>query len=572
MKFWLNFHKMKLHHLINGSSQVYEPCPIEYDNNKTAAKINTIERLILFLIPLATGLYALCLGQDTNWDLQNYHFYNPFAYLTDRMGHDIAVSFSVTYYNPVLHIPFYYAVTSLPPKSVGFLLGVFQGLNTLPLYGIVRQAMDFKNNRKANWFCLSIALMGMLCSNFLSDIGSSFVDNFLSIPLLTGVWLLLKFRERLNASLRAGWPVAATAGALTGAAFGLKLPFGLYAVGICATFLGLAMPFRRRFILAFIFGLGVLAGLALTNGFWMLEMWERFQNPIFPHFNQYFKSPWADASCHCDDNFIPKNFSMWLFFPFWFTADPLLVGELPFRDLRFPLLYLLSAALLIKWVYGRFNRLQAELPATGRDYEQIPATAFIAIFMLVSFALWMKVFSIYRYLIICEMLAPLSMALGLKTLMPNGRRWMQATVACFLLLIITLQPTDWGRRPWAADYFGVHLPALSEPDNKIILLTGYEPMAYMIPFFPQQVRFLRIQRYFEIFPNETDHLMHSIVDAHNGKLFTIYRSYEKDSALQALKEYRLKLDSSSCISFLPGIDLQTEEPYYFCGVEKYRDK
>jgi len=300
-------------------------------------------------------------------------------------------------------------------------------------------------------------------------------------------------------------------------------------------------------------------------------MWERFQNPIFPHFNQYFKSPWADASCHCDDTFIPKSLSMWLFFPFWFTADPLLVGELPFRDLRFPLLYLLVAALLIKWIYGSFNKSQAELPATGGNYEQIPATPFIAIFMLVSFVLWMKVFSIYRYLIVCEMIAPLSTAMILRALIHDGRRWMQATVACFLLLIITLQPTDWGRRPWAADYFGVHPPALSDPDNTIILLAGYEPMAYMIPFFPKQVRFLRIQRYFETPPNETDQLMHGIVEAHNGKLYTIYRSYEKDFALEALKEYRLNMDNSSCISFLPEIDLQTEEPYYFCRVEKYID-
>jgi len=227
-----------------------------------------------------------------------------------------------------------------------------------------------------------------------------------------------------------------------------------------------------------------------------------------------------------------------------------------------------SAALLIKSVYGGFNKSQAELLANGGDSERIPATAFIAIFMLVSFLLWMKVFSIYRYLIVCEMLAPLSVALLLRALIRDGRRWMQATVACLLLLLFTIQPTDWGHKPWTADYFGVHPPVLSEPDNTIILLAGYEPMAYMIPFFPEQVRFLRIQRYFETPPNETDNLMHSIVDHHNGKLFTIYRSYEKDFALEALKEYRLKLDSSSCIPFLPEIDLQTEEPYYFCRVEK----
>ncbi len=541
---------------------------IDFGYHATTSKNTTHENLFLFLIPLMSGLYALYLGQDTNWDLQNYHFYNPFAFLNGRMGHDVAVSFSVTYYNPLLHIPFYYAATSLPPEAVGFILGVIQGINIWPLYGIVRQAKDFQITRGTNWFCLAIALMGVLGAGYLSEIGTSFADNFLSLSVLTSIWLLLKFHDRLIESLRAAWAVPATAGMLTGIAFGLKLPFGLYAVGMCVAILALDLPLRRRLIVAFIFGLGVLAALVLINGFWMLDMWERFQNPIFPHFNQYFKSPWANASCHCDDNFIPKTLSMWLFFPFWFTVNPELVGELPFRDLRFPLLYLLLAALSIKWVYGRFNKSQAGPSPTGKEYEGFSATTFIFVFMLVSFVLWMKIFSIYRYLIVCEMLAPLATALILKKLTQTRRHWMQATLASFLLLIVTLNPTDWGRRPWADDYFGVHPPVLSEPGNTLILLTGYEPMAYMIPFFPQQVRFLRIQRYFDSLPNETDQLMHDIVDHHKGHLFTIYRSYEEHFALEALKEYRLKMDGSNCQTFLPEIDFQMEDPYIFCKVQK----
>jgi len=44
------------------------------------------------LVPLAFGLYAVKLGQDTNWDLLNYHLYNPFAYLNDRLSLDLALA------------------------------------------------------------------------------------------------------------------------------------------------------------------------------------------------------------------------------------------------------------------------------------------------------------------------------------------------------------------------------------------------------------------------------------------------------------------------------------------------
>jgi hypothetical protein len=93
------------------------------------------------------------IGQDTNWDLRNYHFYNPFAYLTGRMGHDVAVSHVATYYNPLLYIPFYYAVTGLPPKAVGFILGLLPGFNILFLYAIARRVIDLGRPAHTAWFC-----------------------------------------------------------------------------------------------------------------------------------------------------------------------------------------------------------------------------------------------------------------------------------------------------------------------------------------------------------------------------------------------------------------------------------
>jgi hypothetical protein len=65
--------------------------------------------------------------------------------------------------------------------------------------------------------------------------------------------------------------------------------------------------------------------------------------------------------------------------------------------------------------------------------------------------------------------------------------------------------------------------------------------------------------------------MRDVVDRHAGKLFTMYRFYEEQFALETLKEYGLELDRSSCLSFLPDIDLQREEPYLFCQVEKSED-
>jgi hypothetical protein len=527
-------------------------------------------RLWLCLTPVAFGLSTLWLGQDASWDLRNYHFYNPFAFLTGRMGYDVAVSHVATYYNPLMYIPFYFAVTSLPPKAVGFMLGFIPGLNAFLIYGIARQVVDLGRPGKTAWFCLGLTWVAMLGMINLAEIGTSYGDNILSLPLLTAVWLIVRYRERLGASVASGWPVAVAAGVLAGAVLGLKLPFAIYCVGLCAAFFGLAAPFGRRFALAFIFGLGVLAGAALTGGFWLVEMWQRFQNPLFPYFNEFFKSPWAAAGSYRDERFIPRNLAMWLLFPFWFNVDPTQVGEVGFRDLRFPLIYALLLALLVAALW-RLRRQRSGSGAPAGEVDTRAMTRFLVIFMGASFFLWMRMFAVYRYAVVCEFLVPVTIFLVLGALLRNPRRQLRTTLVCMAFLVVTLGPGDWGRRPWTADYFDLRLPALAREPDAIVLVTGHDPIAYMIPFFPPQVRFLRIQGYMtgpSPTLNETDRLMMRALADHTGPVLILFRVYEEWNALNALEFYGLEPDRASCQSFVPGVEPQPEHLYFLCRVTR----
>ena len=196
--------------------------------NGNAHRSVLLVRIVLGLIPLAAGLYVISIGQDTNWDLRNYHFYNPFAYLTSRMGHDVAVSHVATYYNPLMYIPFYYAVTALPPKAVGFILGLIPGFNILFLYAIARRVIDLGRPAQTAWFCLAVALLGLLGQNSLAEIGTSYADNIMSLPVLAGVWLLVRCGVRAQ---------AAVCGLLRGVVRGLfragDAPAEAFSAGLC---------------------------------------------------------------------------------------------------------------------------------------------------------------------------------------------------------------------------------------------------------------------------------------------------------------------------------------------------
>lgn len=75
------------------------------------------------------GFVSLREGLDVNWDLKNYHLYNAYAFMNDRLGHDIAPAQMQTYFNPILDLPFYYLVTLIDsPRLIAFLMGSLHGI------------------------------------------------------------------------------------------------------------------------------------------------------------------------------------------------------------------------------------------------------------------------------------------------------------------------------------------------------------------------------------------------------------------------------------------------------------
>ena len=51
--------------------------------------------LLPILLMAVGGLFSVYMGQDVNWDLLNYHLYNPFAFLHGKIGQDFINSFLI---------------------------------------------------------------------------------------------------------------------------------------------------------------------------------------------------------------------------------------------------------------------------------------------------------------------------------------------------------------------------------------------------------------------------------------------------------------------------------------------
>ncbi len=494
-----------------------------------------LERWILAAGPLACAALSVGLGQSTAWDLRNYHWYNPYALLTGRMGFDQAVAHHATYYNPLIDLPLYGLAQVLPGWACAAALGAIQGLNFTFLYLIARAALspEFLWPRPA---AFALAALGVSGGYAIVLLGTTYYDNVVSVPVLASLWLILKHRAAFEAGPYAPASRAAIlAGALTGFAVGLKLPTAPFGLALLAALLAARAPWPRRLRLTFEGGLAAFAGLMLAGGWWMAVLWAETGNPLFPYFNELFRSDLVSASSFRDQRFIPDSGREALLFPFLFAADWRVASDWPVQDWKIAAAYVLVPVAAIVAAI----RMASTLPI-------VPWTAARILFAwsAAAYLSWIAVFGIARYVAPLEMIAPLLIvaAVGLLPLAPVLRGGLATAVLAACVLSATLYKGP--RAPFADRMVEVEVPPIARPEATMALMTGVEPMAFVIPSFPSAVPFLRVDG-FLIGPGaDVPYVRRMIgrIDEHlarGGDLFTLFAWEETGRGDAALRAYGL---------------------------------
>ncbi|UVK45695.1 GtrA family protein [Mesorhizobium sp. AR07] len=461
----------------------------------------------MWLAPLLGGLIALLRGQDSNWDLLNYHFYNPYALLGGRIGIDLAAAQFQSYFNPLLDMPYYAMVAYAPAMVAGFVMGAFHGLNFVLLLCIVRLVLG-SSGKPNDATSILLSLAGCMGPAFLSELGNTMGDTTTAVFVLCALALIV---WQLRPVVEAGWPgviSAAAGGLLMGAGVGLKLTNAVYAVALCLALLSLPAPWLRRPVLAFGFGVGVLAGVAATSGYWFATLLQAFGNPLFPQFNAWFGAPLAAPITVVDARWLPKSIWEALLFPFAMVINDHRVGELPMRPFVWPVLWLL----MVLWI-GSVAMRKSTLILSAPE-------RLVVLFVSLAFVVWMAIFSIYRYAVPMEMLAPLAVWIVVHKLLSGDMAKRVAAVT--LALVATYAVVDsrsWGHEAWDTRAFRVVVPDL--PVSGTLLLIAEEvPNGWMVPFFPPKMAAVGLGTNFPEGPAYTPRVR-EIVEQTGGKAWAV---------------------------------------------------
>jgi hypothetical protein len=339
-------------------------------------------------------------------------------------------------------------------------------------------------------------------------------------------------------------------------AIGLKLPEAPFALGFAAALLVLGGDIKHLATRLVAGGIGGALGTMLFAAYWMLKMDHLTGNPLFPYFNEYFKSTLALSAPYRDLRFVPTHFWRELFFPILFSIDWHVADDLGFQDIRVGIAYVLVILGTGLWFVGR----RSKTPLVAPDAVW-PLFAFSG----ASYLMWLKIFAIYRYILLLEMLAPLLIVAALG-LMPMARRTQLILAGVLFFAVLLTARSDFNERePLGDPYVQVALPPIANPDRTVILMTGDGPLGYIAPSIPHQIPILRIDGWM-VQPQDGTKLtqeMKNRVDAARRKhedLFLIAEAFDMTRAHDALADYGLAIRWTECRLF----DTNLAGAYQFC--------
>ena len=466
--------------------------------------------LAFFCVGIAIFL-SVWRGQDANWDLRNYHYYNPYSWVNNRASIDIAPAQLQSFHSPFADLPYYcMAKAGLPSWLVSAILALPAAMALFFLALISKRLLPCA---RQNIYLVAVILIAATGASGGPLIGTTMSEWHMVALFLCAIWLILKSSVRENVSALGGtnlWSVLC-AGFLGGLAVGLKLTAGTYAIGLAVLVFSLPAGLLARFKRLAALGFGGAIGATISYGPWGYELWNRFGNPLFPYFNDIFQSPWAEPLRFADNRYIAD--SLWKF-----IATPWLimkenasfVSEMPFRDWRLGLG--LPAMLWLAW---------RSPIGSIRQIWRVLLLMFLAIYCV-----WIIFFGHFRYVSLLELIA----AIAIVSFFANCAIILQTSrirnVTLLLMLVILIGSTkwpSWGRVGHGEIAVEARMPNL--PNGSMVVIASLEPLAYIVPSLPPDVPVISVANNFMNPAWGANFKLHSMaaqrVAQHSGPLFAL---------------------------------------------------
>lgn len=519
--------------------------------------VRAIGLVFPFLIAIALGLISIKLGQDTNGDMWNYHWYNAWSYLHGRLNYDIAPAGAHSYFNPYLDTIYFLSISHLHAKAHAFLFGFIQGLISYPIYYIV---CNFLKEKK------EIFLITILCSFgsifFIGELGESMQDNTVALFVLCSLAFVLLAKGSLTLNKKLFH--TAIASLLVSIATGLKLTAATYLISMgLMSVIFISVGFKDNLKVGLVFAIFAIMGLAISTGHWFYCLYQHFDSPIFPFYNNIFKSVYASTDPNATRHmfFFREKGIESIFYPFFFAENTSKIASAANNDI-FVLYSPLICFILIPFCFITRAVKEGFNSVAKSDFF------FISSFFFISYVIWQKEFGVYRYFIPTDLICPLVIYLSIDGIFKSFGVDKKILFIFITFLLVSSNfskgvPT-WGRGRLVTPYFSAETP--SDVKNADVIFTFSYPSAWILPIIEPKGHVIGLGDMLFNYGTTEYWNLYNHFGIHNGSsqiaIFDKVRGPNFNEADEKLKRYNLKIDRNACKSFKLRISSYDSEQLY----------
>ena len=304
--------------------------------------------IIFLLCILFSSLFSIYFMQCPCWDFLAYHYHNGWAFVNNRLDTDFLASFHRTYYNPIMDAINFLLINKLNNYPLLFNIvlhlkyGIFLFLCYLFYDYIFVSQKDIKN--VSILFCILLTILSPIIYVCLT---LYYIDIEQANLALISLYIIV--RTIYSQQIQRKTILFLFAGLLLGISIGLK--YSMFSFFL-AVLLAIIFQFKQvsnwlKVSLTYISG--IVIGTVFSSGWWMYILYKKFENPIFPFFNNIFGSNYADKTAVLDFDYgylHPDNLFSFLTLPIKSTFAQLNGFELIYYDIKTPLCFISIIILL----------------------------------------------------------------------------------------------------------------------------------------------------------------------------------------------------------------------------------
>lgn len=512
------------------------------------------------------------LGKEMAWDVLSYHLYSGFSALHDRFAQDYFAAGIQTYLNPYAYVPFYVLATSgLSALEVGSLLALLHSIILCLTFELALVA--FSSGTRAQRAGMAACAVAMAAINpiLLQQLGTSFTDVTTGELVLAG-WLLLATTVRSPSAMR----VVLAAG-LLGTASALKMTNAVHALSAATVLIMIQQPTLSRIRHLATYGTALCVSFAIVAAPWSYRLATSFGNPFFPLLNNVFRSPEFPTEPLRLFRFIPSSLTEALLRPLaMLNPVPMVHEEFSSPDLRYAVLLILVAVLLVQWLLKRYQR--GRTSPTGNSAVDIRVLTALGCGFAVDWGLWLTASGNGRYFVPLSCIAAV-LVVGTLFLVfaerPKARNYALAVIFATQLVQLCMgaelrwNGVAWDEGPW----FGVQVPQRLASEHALYLSMGPESNSFVAPYlapdaglinfagaYPLGVRGANGAKVAELIRRYAPHLR---VLARGEYLYpdSERRSPGVSEVNDAVRRLGLRVDSSDCATITvrglpPGLEIR----------------